>query len=78
MSGNFAEMATSTPFRELLHAAKLRHETDGYTSPPKEGVLRIFFVGGQSNGCNCGTAKEVMLQPKSYRLSLFGDELVPA
>ena len=27
----------------LLHAVNLRHETDGFTSPPKEGVLRIFF-----------------------------------
>jgi hypothetical protein len=29
-------------FRDLLHAANLRHETDGFTSPPKEGVLKIF------------------------------------
>jgi len=29
-------------FRDLLHAIKLRHGTDGFTSPPKEGVLRIF------------------------------------
>jgi hypothetical protein len=42
MSGNFAEMTTSTPFRDLLHAVKLRHRTDGFTSLPKEGVLRIF------------------------------------
>jgi len=27
---------------DLLHAANLRHGTDGFTSPPKEGVLRIF------------------------------------
>jgi hypothetical protein len=26
----------------LLHAANLRHGTDGFTSSPKEGVLRIF------------------------------------
>jgi hypothetical protein len=26
----------------LWHATKLRHGTDGFTSPPKEGVLRIF------------------------------------
>ena len=38
----FAEMTNSTPFRDLLHAANLRHGTDGFTSPPKEGVLRIF------------------------------------
>jgi hypothetical protein len=29
-------------FKDLLHAVKLRHETDGFTSPPKEGVVRIF------------------------------------
>jgi len=28
--------------RDLLHAANLRHGTDGFTSPPKEGVQRIF------------------------------------
>jgi hypothetical protein len=28
--------------RVTLHAIKLRHETDGFTSPLKEGVLRIF------------------------------------
>ena len=30
--------------KDLLHAVKLRHGTDGFTSPPKEGVLRIFFA----------------------------------
>jgi len=35
-------MTIYTPFRDLLHAANLRHGTDGFTSPPKEGVLRIF------------------------------------
>ena len=30
-------------FRDLLHAANLRHGTNGFTSPPKEGVLRIIF-----------------------------------
>ena len=29
-------------FRNLLHATNLRNGTDGFTSPPKEGVLRIF------------------------------------
>jgi len=42
VSGNFAEMTTSTPFRDVLHATNLRNGTDGFTSPPKEGVLRIF------------------------------------
>jgi hypothetical protein len=30
--------------RDLLHAANLRHGTDGFTSPLKEGVLRIIFA----------------------------------
>jgi hypothetical protein len=29
-------------FKVLLRAINLRHGTDGFTSPPKEGVLRIF------------------------------------
>src|SRR5215468_7948358 len=29
--------------RVLLHAAKLRHGTNGFTSPPKEGMRRIFL-----------------------------------
>jgi len=32
-------------FRDLLHAANLRHGTDGFTSLPKEGVMRIFSGG---------------------------------
>jgi hypothetical protein len=28
--------------RDFLHAANMRHWTDGFTSPPKEGTLRIF------------------------------------
>jgi len=32
-------------FGVLLHAVNLRHGTDGFTSPPKEGALRIFFAG---------------------------------
>jgi hypothetical protein len=30
--------------RVLLHAVNLRHGTDGFTSPPKEGVLRILSL----------------------------------
>jgi hypothetical protein len=30
-------------FRDFLHAVNLRHGTHGFTSLPKEGVLRIFF-----------------------------------
>jgi len=35
-------MTTFTPFRHLLHAANLQYGTGGFTSPLKEGVLRIF------------------------------------
>ena len=35
-------------FRDLLHALKLRHGTDGFTSPSKEGVLRIFFANSRT------------------------------
>ena len=31
-------------FRALFHAANLRHGTDGFTSPPKKGVLRIPYA----------------------------------
>jgi len=47
-------------FRDLLHAVKLRHGTDGFTSPPKR-ILRIFFalkIPTTSAGCepaNLGT-----------------------
>ena len=46
MAGNF-DRKLRLPrihFRVLLHAVNLRHGTDGFTSPPKEGVLRIFFA----------------------------------
>jgi len=32
----------SRHFWVLLHAVNLRQETDGFTSPPKEGALRVF------------------------------------
>ena len=54
LSGNFAEMTTSTPFRDVLHAANLRHGTDGFTSPPKEGVLRIFFFAFKKPTASAG------------------------
>ena len=37
-------------FKDLLHAVNLLHGTDGFTSPPKEGALRIFFRPENSNG----------------------------
>jgi hypothetical protein len=43
MSGKFCLNGDfHVSFRDLLHAIKLRHGTDGFTSPPKEGVLGNF------------------------------------
>ena len=33
----------SRHFWVILHVVNLRHLTDGFTSPPKEGALRIFL-----------------------------------
>ena len=38
------ERPAAVTFRDLLDAVKLRHGADGFTSPPKKGVLRIFFA----------------------------------
>ena len=40
----FENFAFHVTFSDLIHAVKLRHGTDGFTSPPKEGVLRISFA----------------------------------
>jgi hypothetical protein len=40
-------------FRDLLHAVKLRYETDGFTFPPKEGVLRIFSPKNPTTSAGC-------------------------
>jgi hypothetical protein len=42
--------------RVLLHAANLRHETDGFTSPPKEGILWIF-LHEKYDGCSCSNPR---------------------
>ena len=42
MSGQFCLNADfQVTFRDILHAVKPGHRADGFTSPPKEGVLRI-------------------------------------
>jgi hypothetical protein len=38
------EFSLRTLPKVLLHAVNLRHGTDGFTSPPKEVVLRIFIT----------------------------------
>ena len=46
MAGNFDRKLrlSRIHFRVLLHAAYMRQGTNGFTSLPKEGVLRIFFA----------------------------------
>jgi len=44
MSGNFAQNADlHVTFRDLLHAVKLRHGTDGFTSPSEGRRAEDFF-----------------------------------
>jgi hypothetical protein len=43
-------------FRDLLRTVKLRHGTDGFTSPPKEIVLRIFCPKNPTDSAGCETA----------------------
>ena len=42
----------------LLHAVNLRHGTDGFTSPPKEVVLRIFITSVGIEPANLGSSGE--------------------
>jgi hypothetical protein len=42
MAAEFCLRASFHARRVLLHAVNLRHGTDGFISPPKEGVLRIL------------------------------------
>jgi hypothetical protein len=44
MAAEFCLQASFHARRVLLHAVNLRHGTDGFTSPPKEGVLWIFIT----------------------------------
>jgi hypothetical protein len=40
--GILPKVTTSTSLLGYFTRRKARHGTDGFTSPPKEGVLRIF------------------------------------
>jgi hypothetical protein len=40
---NFAESGDFTSLLGSFTCRKARHGTDGFTSPPKEGVLGIFL-----------------------------------
>ena len=62
--------------RVLLHAANMRHGTNGSTSLPKEGVLRIFFALKNSAGfepASLGTKGQhaTSRPPKPLKLPIF-------
>jgi hypothetical protein len=44
MAGQFGLRLRLPHHRVILHAANLQHGTDGFTSPPKEGMLWIFSL----------------------------------
>jgi hypothetical protein len=48
---NLPKVTTSTSLLRSFTCRKARHGTDGFTSPPKEGVLRIFLPE-KSDGLN--------------------------
>ena len=44
LSGILPKFRLPRKFRDLLHAANLRHGTDGCTSPPKEGAFELCII----------------------------------
>jgi hypothetical protein len=45
VTGNFEEnIIFHVNCMDLLHAANLRHGTDGFISTPKEGELKVIFA----------------------------------
>jgi hypothetical protein len=55
-------------FRDLLHAVNLRHGTDDFTSPPKEGVLKFFFSPALKNPTSSVVFEPANLGTKSQPL----------
>jgi len=49
MQGILLAHRNSRRYWVLLHAAELGHGTDSFTSPPKEGMGRIFQMPEKSN-----------------------------
>jgi hypothetical protein len=73
-------VATSTSLLGSLTCRKARHGTDGFTSPPKEGVLRIFWPKNPTASAwfepaNLGTKGQhaTSSPPKPLNSALFGE-----
>ena len=71
-------------FRNLLHVVNLRHGTDGFTSPPKEGMLRICFdlknptASAGFEPANLGTKGQhaTSRPPKPLELEFFDSQIL--
>ena len=62
-------------FMDLLHAINIRHGTEGFTSPPREGVLRIFFCPEPPNvGTKGQHATSIPPKPLKGRYWEFKEE----
>ena len=57
-------------FRGLLHAVNLRHGADGFTSPLKDGVMKIFFRPEKSRGFGRVWTRELGYQRPASTLPL--------
>ena len=74
MAGNFDRKLRlqRIHFRVLLHAANMRHGTNGFTYLPKEGGLRIFFglknptASAGFEPANMGTKSQHAILPKPH------------
>ena len=53
----------------LLHAAKLGHGTDSFTSPPKEGMRRVFQMPEKSNDPRTGVPEASILSTRPLKPS---------
>jgi hypothetical protein len=58
------------PFKDLLHAANLRHGNNGFTSPLKESMLRIFFRPEKSLTVSAGFKTRELRYLKAARYPL--------
>jgi hypothetical protein len=54
----------------LIHAVNLRYGTDGFTSPPKEVVLRIFITLKNPSG---SVASKLTTSPPRATITNVGD-----
>ena len=75
MAGNFDRKLQLPRVHFLLHAVNMRHGTNGFTSLPKEGVLRIFSpwkIRRLRPGLNPRTwVPKASTLPKPLPISLF-------